>query len=310
MSAGSNENTVTFQEQLARVVACLSLCHNLKSVTLGNSLDCRGGMFGSGVEVWRILAQRAKELEDLRIHHDWVALDGLQYLVSVLRATRCLKRLDIEGSVPRLRLRRGRHMPLLPPLPVLTGLYIPTAQCITATTFTGSDTLKTLSLVQVEAGDLAHVAKCVGHNVKRLDILSLAETCHEDPPPILVALRHLKLPHSATSVRLSSLIDPATQLETLTIYQLSRENLADLREFYGRQPHKTLKRVHILVPVECLWLESEGDYWVSELSLEAEKPIREWQLRKLASRRLFDRCLVWAAQFGITIQARLCRQQS
>lgn len=263
---------------------------------------------GSIAAVFQTLAERASKLKYLAIDpfwSDWIALDGIDKLEGVLRAAVCLKRLEINCS-NGARWLQAHHFPRLPPLPVLTQLCIPTADLITTATFAGTETCKGLSLDCVRAGDFAHIARSIGHSLERLAIWTFAETAHEAPPPVFAALRQLTLPRSATSVCLSALLDPASPLETVMIYELSVENLADLQQFYERQPHKTLTHIDIGSPGNISWREPEWAQRRTELvsGLGQCPRIVEWKLRLQKVKPLLARCVAWADKHGITITAK------
>jgi hypothetical protein len=259
----------------------------------------------SGAAVFQTLAERASKLKYLSIGSFWTAIGGIENLEGVLWAAACLEQLRIDCSNGG-RYLRARRFPPLPPLPVLTELCIPTADLVTTATFAGTEMCKQLRLDCVRAGDLAHVARCIGHSLERLDIWALAETAHEAPPPVFAALHHLTLPRSATTVCLSALFDPATPLETVMIYELSVENFADLQQFYERQPHKTLTHLDIGWPGDISWREPEWARRMTELtSVMGQSPrIAEWKLRLEKARPLLARCVAWADMHGITITAK------
>lgn len=297
--AKSVRDRITSEEQLVRIAAGLSACENLQSFGM-RGVQCRVvGQEGSLAAVLQTLATRASQLEYLRLDPYWTVLRGMDHLAGVLQAAIHLKRLEIECTGGQARNPHARQLLPLPPLPVLTELRIPTADLITAETFAGTNACKKLQLAHVRPGDLAHLAQCVGHSLECLDISSLAETYHQNPPPVLAALRQLKLPHNAVPVRLSPLLDPATPLETLTIYELNRENLDDLQEFYNQQPHKTLTCINIISSGVADWLNYN---WARETEELAE--LVNCRLRVLEAKAVLERCCVWGNRHGIKVSAK------
>lgn len=285
---------ITFQQQLDRAVACLAACHNLKIFNLWIRQPSDTGERGSLAAVFDTLAEHASKLESLFIQSCWT-LDDFVHLVGAVAATTCLKSLKVfpTGRVGF----DARQIPSLPCLPVLTELYVPTANLVTMTTFAGTDACQVLGLAHAQVGDLAHVAKCVGHSVDRLSILSLAPSTCEDPPPIFGVLRRLQV-YYGSSVRLLALVDPATPLETLEINQMDAKVFAGLQDFYTRQPRKTLTRINISRPQS----KQHDDFWMDP-GPETEEDLEEEHRLKIASHQVLERCLAWAANRGITIEA-------
>ena len=298
--AKSAWDKITSQEQLTRVNASLSACDNLLSFSMTGVQYRSVGDYGSLAVVMQTLAARASKLEYLRLDPYWTVLLGMDHLEEVLRAAVCLKGLEIECTGRQTCNLQACQFPPLPPLPVLTKLRIPTAELITMATFCGTDACKQLQLAHVRAGDLVQVAKCVGHSLERLDIWTLAETYHQNPLPVFAALRQLKLPHCAAPVCLSNLLDPATPLETLTIWQMSRENLADLQEFYERQPRKTLTFISILSSGVADWLDHG---WAEMPGPEEPPELVNRRLGRLKANTVLKCCRVWANKHGIHISA-------
>lgn len=222
----------------------------------------------------------------------------MEHLAGVLQVAIQLKRLEIECTGGQAQNPHARQILPLPPLSFLTELRIPTADLITTETFAGTDACKKLQLAYIRSGDLAHIAKCVGHSLECLDISSFAETYHQNPPPVLAALRQLRLPHNAIPVRLTPLLDSATPLETLTMYEMNRENLDDLQDFYERQPHKTLTCIKYLSSGVVAWFDYN---WATETEEPPELVNR--RLRMLEAKAVLECCRVWASKHGIKISA-------
>jgi hypothetical protein len=219
----SSQCQVTFQQQLDRTVACLSVCDHMKDLTLRIRHFSDTHSRESLATVFETLAKRASKLEHLCLVSSWHTLDGLEHFEDVLLATTCLKSLCIDGAAfETLQIDNlghqhhqlhARRIPQLPPLPLLTTLSIPTANFVTTRSFDGTYACKELELAYVRAGDLAHVAKCVGHSIQRLKISSLSLSLYENPPLIFAALRYLKA-YDDVFVYLPALLDPESPLET------------------------------------------------------------------------------------------------
>ncbi|KWU43891.1 hypothetical protein RHOSPDRAFT_26015 [Rhodotorula sp. JG-1b] len=215
-------NTITLEEQLTRIVASLTACENLQSLTM-SGIQQRGDRGrGSLAAVFQTLAERAPKLKYLAIDpfwSDWIALGGIENLEGVLRAAVCLKRLGINCSN---------------------------------------------------------------------------------------GARWLQARHFFTFATSPGLDEPATPLETVMIYELSVENLAELQQFYEPQPHKTLTHIDIGSPGNISWREPEWAQRRTEpVSGLGQCPrIVEWKLRLQKVKPLLARCVAWADKHGITITAR------
>ena len=309
--AVSSKPQVTFREQLKRTVACLSACDNLKTLELRISHASDTHSRESLATVFETLAKRASKLEHLRLVPSWDTLDWLEQFEDVLSATTCLKALYIkESGFKKLQIDNlgdhhhqlhARRIPQFPPLPLLTTLSVPTANFITTGTFDKTYACKELALAYVRAGDLAHVAKCVGHSIQRLEISSLPPSLHEDPPPAFAALRYLKA-YDNVNVYLPGLFDPATPLETLEIDEMDNKVFAGVQEFYKQQPRKTLTRIKIFQPQtpqrDVSWMDPGLGPGPETEELEEERRL------EIASHRVLERCLAWADDRGITIEAK------
>lgn len=307
----SSQCQVTFQQQLDRTVACLSVCDHMKDLTLRIRHFSDTHSRESLATVFETLAKRASKLEHLCLVSSWHTLDGLEHFEDVLLATTCLKSLCIDGAAfETLQIDNlghqhdqlhARRIPQLPPLPLLTTLSIPTANFVTTRSFDGTYAWKELELAYVRAGDLTHVAKCVGHSIQRLRISSLPPSLHENPPPIFATLRYLNL-YDHVLVYLPDLFDPATPLETLEIREMDDEVFAGVQEFYERQPRKTLACVNIYQPQA----PQQDDSWMDpglDPGPETEEEVQERRRLEIASHRVLERCLAWAEDRGITIEA-------
>lgn len=286
------------QQQLDWAVACLAACHNLKIFNLRILQPSGKGEQCSLAAVFDTLAEHASELEFLFIQSSWT-LDDFVHLVGAVAARTCLKSLKV---FPTGRIGfNARQIPSLPCLPVLTELHVPTANLVTMTTFAGTDACQVLGLAHDQVGDLAHVAKCVGHSVDRLSILSLAPSTYEDSPPIFEVLRRLQV-YYGSSVCLLALFDLATPLEILEIAQMNEKVFASLQNFYTRQPRKTLARINISRPQS----KQHDNFWMDpglDAGPETEEELEEERRLKIASHQVLERCIAWAANRGITIEA-------
>ncbi|GAA5989013.1 hypothetical protein JCM10908_006268 [Rhodotorula pacifica] len=297
-------------EQFRRLDTVLQHCTQLSNLYL--LLRPRTGGRDGAPPCFRTLSQHASNLRKFRLDMNLDFFGKVEGLAEVLTAATSLEELDIPlpyqpFSGAMWWNRAVSKIPSLPHLRAVINALLPSARCISPTTFADYTACKSLTLEHLAENDLLHLAACLGHSLESLTIKTLAMSVGHGEPAFFRALRQLEICDERMHGRvlLPALVDLATPLETLELHRISDNIFVGIQHFVESQPCPTLKHVSIA----CDQPPSEVDatqfiYSVEFLdALEKE----EAEADKVASYRLVEQARVWASTRGITINAEWYR---